>query len=91
MLSIRPKVVCCCTVMVSYQHAIKFALIWMEKESSLRVSVTIRGIFRDIKQKVNIEEKISLGRKTVYTLMDAGLHSGRGLRNLYVPTYGLHT
>ena len=38
------------------------------------------GIFRDIKQKVNIEEKISLGRKTMYTLMGAGLHSGKGLK-----------
>ena len=37
------------------------------------------GIFRDIKQKVNIEEKISLGRKTAYALMGAGLHSGNGL------------
>ena len=34
------------------------------------------GIFRDIKQKVNIEEKI---RKTVYALMGAVLHSGNGL------------
>ena len=37
------------------------------------------GIFRDIKQKVNIEEKISLRRKTAYALMGAGLHSGNGL------------
>ena len=37
------------------------------------------GIFRDIKQKVNIEEKISLGRKTAYALMGTGLHSGNGL------------
>ena len=37
------------------------------------------GIFRDIKQKVNIEEKINLRRKTAYALMGAGLHSGNGL------------
>ena len=31
------------------------------------------GIFRDIKQKVSIEEKISLRKKTAYTLTGAGL------------------
>ena len=36
------------------------------------------GIFRDIKQKVIIEEKISLGRKTAYALLGVGLHSGNG-------------
>ena len=56
------------------------------------------GIFRDIKQKVNIEEKISLGRKTAYALMGAGLHSGDGLTKplcaylcLGYICYGRHT
>ena len=37
------------------------------------------GIIRDIKQKVNIEEIIGLGRKTAYALMGVGLHSENGL------------
>ena len=61
--------------MVSNQHVIKLALKWLEKESCNHL-----GIFRDIKQKVNIEEKISLGRKTAYALMGASLHPGNGLR-----------
>ena len=37
------------------------------------------GIFRDVKKKINIEEKVTLSRKTAYALMGAGLHSGNGL------------
>ena len=37
------------------------------------------GIFRDTKMKVNVEERISLARKTAYALMGTGLHSGNGL------------
>ena len=45
-----------------------------EKQSSVNVS-----LYRGIKQTVNIVEKISLGRKTAYALIDADLHSGNGL------------
>ena len=38
------------------------------------------GITRDIKNKVHIEEKISLSRKTAYLLMGAGFHSVNGLK-----------
>ena len=38
------------------------------------------GITRDTREKVNIEEKLSIGRKTAYSLMGAGLHSGNGLK-----------
>ena len=38
------------------------------------------GISRHVKEKVNIDEKISLGRKTAYSLMGAGFHSGNGLK-----------
>ena len=38
------------------------------------------GITRDIKNKVHIEEKLSLGRKTAYSLMGAGFHSVNGLK-----------
>ena len=37
------------------------------------------GIFRDTKMTVNVEEKISLARKTAYALMGACLHSENGL------------
>ena len=37
------------------------------------------GIFRDNKIKVNIGEKVSLARKTAYTLTGAGLHAGNGV------------
>ena len=64
------------------------ALIWVEKKKLSQCNHL--GIFRDIKQKVNIEEKISLGRKKAYTLLGVGLHSGNGQKKLYVLTYGLH-
>ena len=38
------------------------------------------GIHRDISDKPCIEEKITLGRKTAYSLMGAGFHSGNGLK-----------
>ena len=38
------------------------------------------GISRQVKEKVNIEEKINLGRKTAYSLMGAGFHSANGLK-----------
>ena len=38
------------------------------------------GISRHVKEKVNIEEKINLGRKTAYSLMGAGFHSVNGLK-----------
>ena len=37
------------------------------------------GVFRDVKKKINTEEKVTLSRKTAYALMGAGLHSGNGL------------
>ena len=37
-------------------------------------------ITRDIKNKVNNGEKLSLGRKTAYSLMGAGFHSVNGLK-----------
>ena len=33
------------------------------------------GIFRETSQKINIEEKVNLGRRTAYSLMGAGFHS----------------
>ena len=54
------------------------------------------GIHREVNNKVNVDEKISLGRRTAYSLMGAGLHSGNGLKQsvggkYVVPrfTYGL--
>ncbi|MEW8545672.1 MAG: reverse transcriptase family protein [Candidatus Thiodiazotropha sp.] len=38
------------------------------------------GISRRVNGKVNIEEKINLGRKTAYSLMGAGFHSVNGLK-----------
>ena len=37
-------------------------------------------ITRDIKNKVHIEEKLSLGRKTAYSLMGVGFHSVNELK-----------
>ena len=36
------------------------------------------GIHREVNNKVNADKKISLGRRTAYSLMGAGLHSGNG-------------
>ena len=38
------------------------------------------GISRHVKEKVNIEEKINLGREAAYSLMGAGFHSVNGLK-----------
>ena len=43
-------------------------------------SATHLGITRNINGKPNIEEKISLGRKTAYSVMGAGFHGGGGLK-----------
>ena len=49
------------------------------------------GIFKDNKIKVNIEEKVSLARKTSYALMGAGVHAGNRVTKLLCaymwPTY----
>ena len=37
------------------------------------------GIKRDISNRVNIEEKVNLARRTAYSLMGAGFHGGNGL------------
>ena len=39
------------------------------------------GIKRDVSGKVNVEEKVTLCRKTAYSLMGAGFHSVNGLKN----------
>ena len=41
---------------------------------------THHGIHREVKDKQNIEEKINVGRKTAYSIMGAGFHSGNGLK-----------
>ena len=38
------------------------------------------GIHREVKDKPNIEEKINKGRRTAYSIMGAGFHSGNGLK-----------
>ena len=38
------------------------------------------GISRSVKDKVNVEEKVVLGRKTAYSLMGAGFHSVNGVK-----------
>ena len=38
------------------------------------------GIHREVKDKPNIEEKINIGRRTAYSIMGAGFHSGNGLK-----------
>ena len=38
------------------------------------------GIFRETSQKLNIEEKVNLKRRTAYSLMGAGFHSINGLK-----------
>ncbi|MEW8547951.1 MAG: reverse transcriptase family protein, partial [Candidatus Thiodiazotropha sp.] len=42
-------------------------------------STTHLGIVRDVSGKPDIEAKISLGRKTAYSLMGAGFHGGGGV------------
>ena len=38
------------------------------------------GIKRDVSGKVNVEEKVTLGRRIAYSLMGAGFHSVNGLK-----------
>ena len=38
------------------------------------------GIHRKVKDKPNSEEKINIGRRTAYSIMVAGFHSGNGLK-----------
>ena len=38
------------------------------------------GISLNVKDKVNVEKKVSIGRKTAYSLMGAGFHSVNGLK-----------
>ena len=45
-------------------------------------SITVHlGIKRGVSWKVNVEEKVTLGRKTAYSLMGAGFHSVNRLKN----------
>ena len=47
----------------------------MSGENILCEDCTVHlGISRHVKEKVNIEEKINLGRKTAYSLMGTGLN-----------------
>ena len=43
-------------------------------------STTHLGLRRDTSDRPCIEEKVSIGRKTAYSLMGAGFHSGNGLK-----------
>ena len=47
------------------------------------------GIVRNTNGRADIDGKISLGRKTAYSLMVAGLHGGDGLKATLVSTSGL--
>ena len=38
------------------------------------------GIKRDVAGKVNVQEKVTLGLKTAYSLMGSGFHSVNGLK-----------
>ncbi|MCW4345831.1 MAG: reverse transcriptase family protein [Candidatus Thiodiazotropha endolucinida] len=57
----------------------KYDFTMLDKAIKIEQQSTHLGIFRDTKMKVNIEERISLARKTAYALMGAGLHSGNGM------------
>ena len=57
--------------------------IYMYSEKSKKKkkkSATHLGIVRNVNGKPDIDEKISLGRKTAYSLMGAGFHGGGGLK-----------
>ena len=51
-----------------------------EKKVDVASSATHLGINRSATQMVDIEGKLSLGRKTAYSLMRAGFHGGGGLK-----------
>ena len=40
------------------------------------------GIHREVNNKFDVDEKISLGRRTAYSLMCAGLQGGNGLKQI---------
>ena len=62
----------------------KMILIWMcsleKKKVDVASSATHLGINRSATQMFDIEGKLSLGRKTAYSLMGAGFHGAGGLK-----------
>ena len=59
-------------------NVIKFS--WLATRSKMTKKTNHLGIDRTLSDRPCIEEKISLGRKTAYSLMGAGFHSGNGLK-----------
>ena len=55
-----------------------------QKVTSERSTVHL-GIKRDVSGKVNVEKKVTLGRKTAYSLMGASFHSVNGLKTSQNP------
>ena len=48
------------------------------------------GINRETSQKININEKVNLDRRTAYSLMGAGFHSMNGLNSVSLESCGRH-
>ena len=64
-----------------YQFLIIAYLFTLAGQKVTSESTTLHlGIKRDVSGKVNVEEKVTLGRKTAYSLMGAGFHSVNGLK-----------
>ena len=77
---IHPKKSCILTYWDTYlkQHDASYIMNGVEM-SQVRHSTHL-GIHRDSNNRANIAEKVSLGRRTAYSLMGAGLHCGNGLK-----------
>ena len=77
---IHPKKSCILTYWDTYLKQHDASYIMNSVEMSQVKHSTHLGIHRDSNNKANIAEKVSLGRRTAYSLMGAGLHCGNGLK-----------
>ena len=77
---IHPKKSCILTYGDKYLQYKEASYYMNGMEMSKVQQSTHLGIHRESSNKANITEKISLGRRTAYSLMGAGLHCGNGLK-----------
>ena len=77
---IHPKKSCILTYGDKYLQYKEASYYMNGVEMSKVQQSTHLGIHRESSNKANITEKISLGRRTAYSLMGAGLHCGNGLK-----------
>ena len=77
---IHPTKSCTLTYWDQYSQQQKVIYTMNGEETSQDKHANHLGIRRDSNNKVNVAEKVALGRRTAYSLLGTGLHSGNGLK-----------